>query len=70
MNWDLSNLYIDATYLDIPVVGKVVLSRVAFGGRVKHTIVLDPPLKLSFSNELRDRLIVDHENVTRVRSNI
>ena len=70
MNWNLEGLYVNAAYLDVPVIGKVERSRVAFGGNVKHTIVLNPPIKLSFrGDELVNRLIINHEDITRVRSN-
>ena len=68
MNWNLEGLCIEATYMeDFAVEGVVELSRVAYGGRVKHTIVLRNPIVI-FGTE-RDRLIIDHETVTRVKSN-
>ena len=68
MQWDLEGLKIDAIYLeDHPVTGKVELSRVAFGGRVHHTIVLDTPINLYGTP--RERVIVEHQTVSRVYSN-
>ena len=52
---------------DHPVSGRVVLSRVKYGGGVQHTVVLDSPLRLY--ETVRDRVLLDHENVVRVRSN-
>jgi hypothetical protein len=65
--WNLEGQYVQARYLDTyTVVGKVELSRVAFGGRVHHTLVLDKPINL-FGTE-RDRVIVEHQTVERIAS--
>ena len=65
MNWNLEGLTVRARYLDThSVTGRVELSRVAFGGRVHHTLVLDQPLNL-FGTE-RDRVIVEHQTVEQV----
>lgn len=66
--WNLEGLVVEATYLKtFPVEGRVESSRVAYGGRVKHTVVLNSPITVY--NAVRDRLIIDHETVTRVKSN-
>jgi hypothetical protein len=66
MNWNLEGMAVEGMYIDLyPVKGTVVLSRVAFGGRIKHTIVLDAPK--SFYGTMRERVILDHADVTRVR---
>jgi hypothetical protein len=66
--WNLEGLVIEATYLEsFPVEGRVESSRVAYGGRVKHIVVLNSPITVY--NAVRDRLIIDHETVTRVKSN-
>jgi hypothetical protein len=49
---------------DFPVTGRVELSRVKYGGGVSHHVVLDTPIEV-FS-KIRDRVILDHENVVRV----
>ena len=68
MSWNLEGLKVYATYLDeFAVSGVVELSRVAYGGDVKHTIVLDRPIVVY--GAVRDRVIVDHKSVTRVKSN-
>lgn len=67
MSWNLEGLCVEATYLDsFAVEGRVESSRVAYGGGVKHTIVLRNPIMV-FGAE-RDRLIIDHEAVNRVKS--
>lgn len=68
MNWNLEGLYVEATYLEtFPVEGRVELSRVAYGGRVNHTIVLNNPINVY--GAVRDRVIIEHQTVTRVKSN-
>lgn len=68
--WNLEGLSIEAKYLDeFLVSGKVESSRVAYGGKVKHTVVLNEPLAMRWRSEPAERLIVDHEMVMRVYSN-
>jgi len=65
MNWNLEGLTVRARYLDThSVTGRVELSRVALGGRVHHTLVLDKAINL-FGTE-RDRVIVEHQTVEQV----
>lgn len=65
MNWNLEGQTVCARYLDLhSVKGRVELSRVAFGGRVHHTLVLDKPLNLFGTT--RDRVIVEHQNVNQI----
>jgi hypothetical protein len=67
-SWSLEGLYVETTYLEtFPVEGRVELSRVAYGGSVHHTIVLTTPITVY--GAVRDRVIVDHKTVTRVKSN-
>jgi hypothetical protein len=66
--WNLEGLRVSAVYMEeFPIVGQVVLSRVALGGRVKHTVVLDEPIEV-YGN-LRYRVLIDHQTVARVQSN-
>lgn len=68
-NWVLEGLRVNGMYLDeIPVSGRVELSRVAYGGTVQHHIVLDKPTQV-YSN-MRDRVILDHKQVTQVYSSL
>lgn len=65
MEWNLEGHRISAVYMELNhVTGRVIESRVAYGGRVLHTIELDHPL--NFFGRARDRVIVDHEDVTSV----
>jgi len=69
MSWQLEGLFVEANYLDLfPVVGKVELSRVAYGGMVNHTLVLQTPIEVYGS--VRDRVIIEHTQIQRVMSNL
>ena len=66
MMWNYEGMEVTGVYMDtFHVVGRVELSRVAYGGRVKHTVVLERPIDVF--GAVRDRVILDHEVVTRVR---
>lgn len=67
MNWNLEGLCVTGMYMgEFPVSGRVVLSRVKYGGGVQHTVVLDEPIQVY--RAVRDRVLLDHENVVRVAS--
>ena len=67
MTWNLEGLCVEATYLeDYAVEGRVESSRVSYGGGVKHTIVLRNPMMIYGTK--RDRIIIDHETVNRVKN--
>jgi hypothetical protein len=58
MSWDLTGQRITGLYLGAwPFTGTVEESRVAYGGTVKHTVVVDEPFKVY--GEVRERIIVD-----------
>jgi hypothetical protein len=68
MNWNLEGLHVTGLYMDeFPVAGLVTLSRVKYGGDIQHTVVLDEPIQVY--NAVRERVLLDHKNVTRVQSN-
>ena len=68
MSWNLENLRVKAVYLEtFPVQGVVELSRVAYGGRVVHTVILDNPITVY--GALRDRVIVENESIQQVSDN-
>lgn len=67
--WNYEGLKISGLYLsEFPVVGTVNLSRVAFGGDVRHYIDLDEPLSLPFCKELRNSVILNHNQIEQVSS--
>jgi hypothetical protein len=66
-NWNLEGLSVTGRYMgEYPVSGRVVLSRVKYGGGIQHTVVLNEPIQIY--NAVRDRVLLDHENVEFVRS--
>jgi hypothetical protein len=71
MSWNLEGLRVWGMYMDeFPVSGKVVLSRVKYGGGVQHTLVLDNPIRVySVFRDSGDRVLLDHKDVVRVASN-
>ena len=66
-NWNLEGLHVTGMYMgEFPVSGRVELSRVKYGGGIQHTVVLDEAIQVY--SAVRDRVLLNHENVTRVRS--
>lgn len=66
--WHLENLHVNAVYLDDRAVsGYVTNSRVAYGGRVNHTIKLDVPITVY--GAIRDVVIVEHKDILSIQSN-
>ena len=63
--WNLEGLTVKGRYMgEYPVVGRVELSRVQYGGRVSHHIVLEEPIVVYGAT--RDRVILEHERVEQV----
>lgn len=68
MNWNLEGLHVTGMYMgDFPCSGRVERSRVKYGGGVQHTVVLDQPLQVY--SAVRNRVLLDHENVVRIQQN-
>jgi hypothetical protein len=66
-NWNLEGLNVTGMYMgEFPVSGRVELSRVKYGGGIQHTVVLDKPIQVY--SAVRERVLLNHENVVRVRS--
>jgi hypothetical protein len=58
MSWQREGQKVQGVYLDqFPVSGIVKDSRVAYGGRVKHLVVLDEPIEVY--GAIRDHVIFD-----------
>lgn len=58
MNWDLTGKRINGIYMGLfPYSGLVEESRVKYGGKVQHTVVVDEPFKVY--GEVRDRILVE-----------
>jgi len=65
--WNLEGLKVSGMYMnEFPVTGVVELSRVMYGGRVSHHVILTTPIVVY--NEIRDRVILEHQFVESVRS--
>ena len=65
MNWNLEGKRVNGLYIGLfPVVGKVKLSRVKYGGEVSHHIQLETPIKVY--GAMRERVILEHKFVNRV----
>ena len=63
--WNLEGMRVVGSYMgQIPVTGKVELSRVQYGGEVSHHIALDTPVEVY--GAVRDRVILEHKFVNRV----
>jgi hypothetical protein len=65
--WNLEGMKVFGLYMGehkFPVTGTVELSRVAFGGEVKHHVALDEPIEVY--GAIRDRVILEHGRIQRV----
>jgi hypothetical protein len=49
--------------MGVTVTGVVESSRVKYGGRVQHTVLLDAPVQLPWRNEPATHLLVDDNEV-------
>lgn len=59
--WDLTGKYINGLYLGLfPYMGQVESSRVKYGGKVQHTVLLTEPIKVY--GEVRERILVEDFN--------
>ena len=65
--WNLEGMTVTGNYYDNPVSGKVEMSRVAYGGGVKHTIVLDKTIQLRWRTEPTTRVILNHSEILTVK---
>lgn len=64
--WNLEGMTVTGLYMgDIPVTGKVELSRVKYGGEVSHHVVLDTPVAVF--GTMRDRVILEHKYIGSVK---
>lgn len=66
MNWNLEGLTVTGMYMgEFPVTGRVEISRVKYGGRISHHIVLETPIQVY--SAIRDRVVLDHNEISSVR---
>jgi hypothetical protein len=65
MNWNLEGKRINGMYIGLfPYSGLVVESRVKYGGKVQHTVMLDKPFKVY--GEMREKVLVEEEHINRI----
>jgi hypothetical protein len=65
MDWNLEGKRVNGLYLGLfPYVGTVKSSRVKYGGKVEHTVVIDEPIKVY--GALRDRILVGVTEINRI----
>jgi len=66
--WNFEGMIVEGKYMgEYPVKGRVELSRVKYGGKVQHTVVLEEPISLRWRSEPVCRVLLEHECVTSVR---
>lgn len=66
--WNLEGSMVAGAYMgEFPVVGRVELSRVKYGGEVSHHIVLEEPIEVYGAT--RDRVILEHKFVEFIWNN-
>jgi hypothetical protein len=63
MSWILDGQKISACYLGIAVTGRVISSRVKYGGKVQYALELDEPVQLPWRAEPTSMLLVDNDEL-------
>ena len=63
MSWNKEGEKITATYQGQRVSGTVESSRVKYGGKVQHLVLLEKPVQLRWRTEPTDRLLIDEDEV-------
>ncbi len=61
--WVKDGKTIVAKYLGETVQGTVIDSRVKYGGKVQHTLVLQTPVQFPWRSEPSDRVLVDSDEI-------
>lgn len=65
MSWIKDGVKIEATYLGERVQGRVVESRVKYGGEVQYTVDLDQPVQFRWRSEPSTRVLIDRKEIVR-----
>jgi hypothetical protein len=58
-----------ALYMGEPCVGRVIDSRVKYGGRLQYSVTLDEPLYIEVRDEPLLDILVNHENIVAAEVN-
>jgi hypothetical protein len=61
--WDLEGKRVKVNYMDNIRQGKVISSRVKYGGKVQHHVQLTHPIQLKWRTEPVWQVLVDEEEV-------
>lgn len=65
MSWQREGQRVQGVYLDqFPVIGVVEDSRVAYGGRVKHLVILDEPIEVY--GAVRNRVVFEDSELVQI----
>ena len=65
MSWVKDGEHVVANYLGERVTGKVVESRVKYGGSVQYTVDLDKPVKFRWRSEPTVRVLLDRDELIK-----
>ena len=64
MGWNKDGSTIRATYMDTyEVTGKVVESRVIYGGKVQYTVILEKPVQFRWRSEPSTLVLIDSDKI-------
>ena len=63
MSWNKEGQQITAMYQGQQVTGTVESSRLKYGGKVQHLLILDKPIQLRWRTEPTDSLLIDEDKV-------
>ena len=63
MSWNIEGKHVIGNYMGARVRGVVQESRVKYGGKVQHTVVLDEPIALRWRTEPVERVLLDDEEI-------
>lgn len=67
--WNLENMYVAGKYMgEFPIIGKVRLSRVKYGGGISHHVDLIEPIEVYGS--IRESVILNHSEIETIHDNI
>lgn len=65
MNWNLEGKQVNGLYMGLfPYSGLVTESRVKYGGKVQHTVIVDEPFKVY--GEMRHVVLVGVDEINRI----
>lgn len=65
MIWNLEGKRVNGLYMGLfPFSGTVTESRVKYGGKVQHTVIVDEPFKVY--GEMRYTVLVGTEDINRI----